>query len=177
MSTGSKTVADRLAVFIAEGFGSGRFPVAPGTVGTAVGFIWVYLLLLPRSMPIYVGGIVLGFFLAVYIGQRAEKVMGLKDPGSIVIDEITALPLVFLPAVLVHAQGSTLPSPYIYISSLKLFALPVVAFFLFRIFDVLKPFGIARIQDLPGGYGLVLDDFLAAIPSALLLWLYIKIAG
>ncbi len=177
MEPEQKSFGDKLAVFVAEGFGVGRIPVAPGTFGTIIGFAWIYLLLLPRNLWVYLLGIVAGFFLAVWIGHRAERVLGKDDPGSIVIDEITALPLAFLPAVLLHSEGSSLPSPALYVSSLKLGLLPLITFVLFRIFDVWKPLGIARIQDLPRGYGLVLDDFLAAIPSALLLLAYMKIAG
>ena len=177
MEPGPKSFSEKLAVFIAEGFGIGRMPIVPGTFGTVVGFGWIYLLLLPRNLWIYLAGIVVGFFFAVWVGHRAERALGKDDPGSIVIDEITALPLAFLPAVLLHMESGLLPSPALYVSSLKLAALPFATFVLFRIFDIWKPLGIARIQDLPRGYGLVLDDYLAAIPSALLLLLYMKIAG
>ena len=81
---------NRIIVFIAEGFGAGRIPVAPGTFGTLVGFGWMYLLLLPRSLPIYLGGTIAGLAAAVWIGGLAEKALNKKDPGSIVIDEIAA---------------------------------------------------------------------------------------
>ena len=168
--------ADRLAVFVAEGFGIGRIPFAPGTFGSALGLGWIYLLLLPRSIPLYIGGIVVGFFAAVWIGAWAERVLQKEDPGSIVLDEITAMPLAFLPAVLLTTSNAIPLPPSAFLSG-KLLLLPLLAFVLFRVFDVLKPFGIARIQSFPRGWGLVLDDFLAALPSALLLALYIKIAG
>jgi phosphatidylglycerophosphatase A len=176
MKPGGPGVADKLALFIAEGFGVGRIPFAPGTFGTLLGFVWIYLLLLPRSLPIYIAGIVLGFFLAVWLGAWGEKVAGKKDPGSIVIDEITALPLAFLPAVLVYSSTGNIPPLYLYFTG-KLIAWPILTFVLFRFFDIAKPLGIARVQNIPGGLGLVLDDFLAAIPAALLLYAYIKIAG
>ncbi|HEX7861090.1 MAG TPA: phosphatidylglycerophosphatase A [Verrucomicrobiae bacterium] len=177
MQTAPKAFGDKLTVFIAEGFGIGRIPLAPGTFGTALGFVWIYLLLVPRNLWIYLAGIVGGFFFAVWVGHRAEKILGKEDPGSIVIDEITAIPLAFLPAVLMHSNETFVPSADFYLSSLKLSALPLLTFALFRLFDVWKPLGIARIQNVPRGYGLVLDDFLAAIPSALLLYVYMKIAG
>jgi phosphatidylglycerophosphatase A len=93
-----------------------------------------------------------------------------------VLDEITALPLAFLPAVLLTGTG-TQPLPFAAFFSGRMFLLPLLAFLLFRVFDILKPFGIARIQSLPHGWGLTLDDFLAAVPAAILLALYIKIAG
>lgn len=176
MEAGNRSLPDKLVVFIAEGFGIGRVPFAPGTFGTALGFGWIFLLLIPRSIPIYLGGIVAGFFAAVWIGAWAERVLQKEDAGSIVLDEITALPLAFLPAVLLTASNSEPLPPSAFFSG-KLLILPVVSFVLFRLFDILKPFGIARVQSLHHGWGLVLDDFLAAIPSAILLAVYIKIAG
>ena len=171
-----RSTTDQCAVFVAEGFGIGRIPFAPGTFGTALGLAWIYLLLLPRNVFFFAGGIVAGFFLAVWIGSWAEKVLDRKDPGSIVIDEIAALPLAFLPAVLLTSAGvNTLPASEYFFG--KMLVLPLLAFILFRIFDIWKPLGIARVQSIGGGLGLVLDDFLAAIPAALILLLYMKIAG
>jgi phosphatidylglycerophosphatase A len=176
MEPATRSVADKIAVFVAEGLGIGRIPIAPGTFGTLLGFVWIYLLLLPRNLSIYIAGIVAGFFFAVWIGAWAEKVLGKEDPGSIVLDEITALPLAFLPAViLTSSKNLTLPASQYY--SGRLLVLAVIAFVLFRIFDVTKPLGIARVQEIGSGIGLVLDDFLAAFAAALLLLAYMKIAG
>src|SRR5688572_26843450 len=176
MEPGNRSLADRIVVFVAEGFGTGRMPFAPGTFGTALGVAWIYLLLLPRNVSVYLAGIVLGFFLAVWIGHRAEHILQKTDPVSIVIDEITAMPLAFLPAVLLMQSDGTTPAAAAFFSG-KALLLPVLTFFLFRFFDIVKPLGIARVQKAPGGWGLVLDDYLAAIASAALLLVYIKIAG
>jgi len=176
MDPGNRTLADKILLFVAEGFGAGRIPFAPGTFGTAVGFAWIYLLLLPRSISVYFAGIVAGFFLAVWIGQRAEQILQKTDPGSVVIDEITAMPLAFLPAVLLTQSAGIMPPAAAFFTG-KALLLPVLTFVLFRFFDILKPLGIARVQKAPGGWGLVLDDYLAAIASAALLFVYIKIAG
>ena len=176
MERATRSAKDKLVVFIAEGFGAGRIPFAPGTFGTLVGFAWIYLLLLPRSLPLYIAGIIFGFFAAVYIGECAEKILKKKDPGSIVIDEITAMPLAFFPAVIL-TKTSALPLAPSEFFTKKLFILPLLAFVLFRIFDVIKPLGIARIQKAPGGWGLVLDDYLAALATAVILALFISVAG
>jgi phosphatidylglycerophosphatase A len=176
MKTGRRSLGDKMVVFAAEGFGAGRIPFAPGTFGTALGFGWIYLLLLPRSLAIYCTGIVLGFFLAVWLGDRAEKIIEKTDPGSIVIDEITAMPLAFLPAVFLGQVDGTTASAATFFTG-KALLLPLLTFFLFRFFDIAKPLGIARVQKAPGGWGLVLDDYLAALASAVLLFAYIKIAG
>jgi phosphatidylglycerophosphatase A len=168
MDPGKRNPGDRFILFTAQGFGSGLAPVAPGTFGTLVGFFWIYLLLLAQCKWIYVAGIVGGFFLAVWIGGRGEKILNLKDPGSIVLDEIVAMPLAFLPPVFLNAHGAGTPPFSHYLSYPHFWAL-VLSFLLFRLFDITKPLGIDRLQDLRGGWGLVLDDFLAAFYAALLL--------
>src|SRR5688572_18745418 len=155
--------SESLILFVAEGFGSGRFPIAPGTVGTLIGFAWIYVLLIPQNVWWYIAGIVAGFFAAVWLGGKAEEICGKKDPGSIVIDEITALPLALLGAVIANSKGVwTSPFPD-YLGGKQIFVL-VITFAGFRLFDVTKPWLIARAQNLPGGWGLVIDDFLAALP-------------
>src|SRR5689334_22141711 len=162
METGTRTVGDKIILFIAEGFGAGRIPFAPGTFGTFVGFAWIYLLLVPGNLVIYVAGLLAGFFAAVWLGGRAERILGRKDPGSIVIDEIAALPLAFVGAVLPATKGIETPEFGYYFHGRQALAL-AVAFIGFRFFDVAKPWIIGRSQKLPGGWGLVIDDFLAAL--------------
>jgi phosphatidylglycerophosphatase A len=175
MGSGKHSVADKLLLFIAQGFGTGRIPIAPGTFGTLVGFGWIYLLLIPESLWLYIGGTFIGVLAAIFVGSRAEELLHEKDPGSIVIDEIVALPIAFLaPVLLFSVRGATPASSY-YLGrehALTLF----LTFALFRLFDVTKPFGINRIQKLPGGWGLVLDDVLAAMVVAICLWLFLASA-
>ena len=158
MEPGRRTAAQKLIVFVAEGFGAGRVPLAPGTVGTLVGFLWIYLLLLPGNGLIYCLGTVAGFFGSVWLGGRAEEILGRKDPGSIVIDEITALPIAFSGALLVTGIV-----PFSHFVHGKRFFVLLVTFVGFRIFDIAKPWFIVRSQNLPGGWGLTVDDFLAAL--------------
>src|SRR5205807_607319 len=82
----------RLALWIAQGFGVGRIPFAPGTFGTLVGFIWLELLLWTGSLTCFIVGMAAGFGVAVWSSGRAEKVLGKIDPSSVIIDEITAVP-------------------------------------------------------------------------------------
>ena len=161
-------------VFAAEGFWAGKFPMAPGTVGTIAGFAWIYLLLVPENIWFYLGGIFAGFFAAVWLGSRAEQILQLKDPGSIVIDEITALPLAFLSPVLFHAHGSSTPSFPHYLHGKEL-VLVFLTFALFRLFDITKPWFIHRAQNIPGGWGLVIDDFLAATFVLPFAWIFLII--
>jgi phosphatidylglycerophosphatase A len=158
MEPGRRTSAEKLIVFVAEGFGAGRFPVAPGTVGTLAGFVWVYLLLLPGSSLLYVVGTLAGFLGSVWVGGCGERILQRKDPGSIVIDEITALPLAFSGALLVTGMV-----PFSHFLRGKGLLVVLVSFMGFRIFDIAKPWIIGRSQNLPGGWGLTVDDFLAAL--------------
>ena len=86
---------DRLILLIAQGLGTGRSPVAPGTVGTLLGLPLFILLLLPGSFAFFVGSLLLLSVASVWFCGRAETILGLRDPGSIVIDEIVAVPLCF----------------------------------------------------------------------------------
>jgi len=159
----------RLILLLAEGFGTGRSPVAPGTFGTLLGFGWIFLLALPRSLPFYFAGTILGILAALWIGAKAEKILGQKDPGSIVIDEIACLPIVFVP-VLLQQPGKSAVEHFSQ-HPLELFLI----FALFRLFDIWKPMGINRSQNLPGG--LVWDDALAALAAALVLWGILALRG
>jgi len=153
--------ADRLVLWVAEGFGLGRMPVAPGTFGTAAGFAWLWVLLLAGNVWVYFAGLAAGFFGAVWIGDRAEVILDRKDPGSVVVDEIAALPLVFAGPVVLLAEGARTPGFEHYLAR-EHWAVLLLGFGLFRLFDILKPLGIRQVQEIHGGWGLVIDDFLAA---------------
>ena len=155
--------AQRLILLAAEGFGAGRSPVAPGTCGTLLGLGWIFLLLLPRSVALYLAGMIAGLVAAIWIGARAEAILQKKDPGSIVIDEIAALPIAFLPVVLM--DPGQMAAHYFGHYWIQL----ILAFAFFRLFDIWKPLGIRQSQSLPAG--LVLDDVLAAGAAGVLLWL------
>lgn len=155
-------VGDRLAVFVGTGFGLGWSPWAPGTVGTLPGFLWLWLLLLPGSLPLYVAGMAAGALGAVWIGHRSEKALKLEDPGCVVIDEIIAIPIAFSAWVVwLWMPSHEMPS------FLQLFKGANAAFAFgiwaaFRFFDILKPWPVFQVQRFGGGWGLVLDDVLAA---------------
>jgi phosphatidylglycerophosphatase A len=122
--------------------GAGRAPVAPGTFGSAVAAL--LLALIPFSRP----GLAL-FFVAVTVGgtwaaHRAERLLGEKDPGAIVIDEVAGMTLAVLPFPLTPAVLG-------------------VGFLLFRLFDIVKPFPARASQRLPGGAGVMLDDLVAGL--------------
>ena len=147
----------RLAIVLSTGFGIGYCPFAPGTLGAALGVGIYYAVVNLSAHQITLPFISVAlFFAGVYLSSAAEQRFQEKDPGKIVIDEIASFPLTML-----------FISP-----SLTRVA---VAFALNRAADILKPFPAGRIQKLRGGWGIMLDDTIAAIYANLLLRLLIVV--
>jgi phosphatidylglycerophosphatase A len=133
---------DRLAVLIATVGGTGYAPVAPGTVGSAVAAALLWLIpFSPRALVVFFVVVTVG---GLWAANRAERLLGDKDPGAIVVDEVAGLTLALL----------TLP---------RTFPVIVAAFVLFRVFDILKPYPADAVQRLPGGAGVMLDDLVAGL--------------
>lgn len=135
---------DRLILWGATGLGVGTIPVAPGTFGSLAG------LLLAWSFSGIKGGLsallILAFCgFAIWIAHEAERIMGGKDPGAIVIDEMAGM--------LIACAGLSLTA----VAAISLFVL-------FRAFDVLKPFPVGWLdRRLSGGIGIVADDLVAGL--------------
>ncbi len=130
----------------------GYLPLAPGTWGTAAGVI--FILLIPLSQTALVVIIVSGALIGSIAAGTAEEVIGEKDSGHIIIDELIG----FLVSVMF------LPQSYGYLAS---------AFLLFRFFDILKPFPIGWVEKaVKGGAGIMADDILAGILTNMVLQLW-----
>ena len=135
---------------LAFGFGTGLSPVAPGTVGSLLGVALAWLTLdlgMDAQIGIAVGMLLAGIWLC---GESARR-LGIHDHGGIVWDEIVGMyaVLIFTPFAL-----------YAWI----------VAFVLFRAFDIVKPWPIRDLDHrMKGGAGIMLDDLVAALYAALLL--------
>lgn len=150
---------DRLVLFVAEGFGSGRLKPGPGTWGTLVGLGWHALLVWLLPVWLWVAAVLTTTLLAVPVCARAEKILGKEDPGSVVLDEIVAVPWSFTGAVLFGvAPVPTMP-----------WVMWVAVFVGFRFFDIVKPPPIRQLQNFPAGWGVVVDDVAAAIATAVLI--------
>ena len=139
---------------MAWGFGSGLAPKAPGTFGTLVGLPF-YFALAWLPLPAYLAACALLFVFGCWVCGRSAHLLQVHDHGGIVFDEIvgfciTAVPLVWLSG-----------SPWWLLA----------AFGLFRFFDIIKPWPIRWLDaKVHGGFGIMVDDAIAAIFSAACLW-------
>jgi phosphatidylglycerophosphatase A len=161
----STSVSAALVVWLAQGFGLGRIPWAPGTFGSVLGLAWfAVLLLIAQWSPVSAGVLFLASIpAAVWTCEAAEIILGEHDPGSIVLDEIIALPTCFLGWVFhLWLQLGALPSLDLFFGPTTWF-IALGVFLAFRFFDVVKPWPVRQSQSLPRGWGVVVDDQLAAV--------------
>ncbi len=151
-----------LILWVAQGFGVGRAPLAPGTFGSLLGLAWFALLLVPGNPWLFVAAAVGSILLSVWVCGKAVKTLAQRDPASVVLDEIVAVPLCFAVWVCLyfHKLGA-MPAPDVFFVENWPFTLGIFA--LFRSFDILKPWPARQSQRLPGGWGVVIDDVLAAL--------------
>ena len=158
----NRKFAEWLQLWIAQGFGIGRIPFAPGTFGSVIGLLWFGLLLASGRAWIFLAGAIIGIAASVWLCGVGEKILRQKDPGSIVLDEIIAMPVCFLAWVfLVLGKTGAFPGfDYFFSSQTWLCSLGVFA--AFRFFDVIKPWPVRQSQAFPGGWGVTIDDVLAA---------------
>jgi phosphatidylglycerophosphatase A len=150
-------------LWLAQGFGIGRIPVAPGTFGSVVGLAWFAVLLLAGNIWLFLIGCLIGLALSVWLCGAGEKILKAKDPGSIVFDEIAAIPICFIGWIAIHLwKVGSFPPPEYFFSKQNI--LPTIGVFAaFRFFDVLKPWPVRQSQSLSGGWGVTVDDALAAV--------------
>ena len=134
----------RLAVFIATVGYCGYFPFAPGTVGSAAGLVVYLLVWWTGSSIVEVGLIAALFAVGVWAGTTAERYFGGVDPGPIVLDEVVGM-LITLAFIPVGWSGA------------------LAGFFIFRIYDIIKPYPAGRLEALHGGLGVMADDAMAAV--------------
>lgn len=142
----------------AFGGGVGLSPWAPGTFGTVVGVILWWILSWLPIIPYAVIAALL-FLLGCYLCGASAREMGVHDHGGIVFDEIVGFLIAGFPL---------LPALHWWVG--PLWAWLLAAFVLFRLFDIFKPPPIRWFdRNVKGGFGIMLDDVLAAIPVAILL--------
>jgi phosphatidylglycerophosphatase A len=143
-------IRSRVLTGIATAGFAGRVPFAPGTFGSLIGLPVYYVMSLFPLSVVFAG--LIGFIVfACWVAGEAEKTLGDKDPGCIVIDEIAGMAVTFF------ALDFS-------------WAVAIAGFALFRFFDVLKPFPIRYLEKrYGGGFGVVIDDVAAGVISNLVL--------
>ena len=143
------------ATFFATGFGVGFFPFAPGTVGALWGLPLAWGL---QRLPVgaQIAGIVALCLVGIPLCTAAARHLGRKDPGSIVIDEIVSLPIAFFPLI-----------------DVANWKIALSGFVLHRLFDISKPPPARQLERLPEGFGIMADDWAAAVYANLALRLVI----
>ncbi|MBO4986126.1 MAG: phosphatidylglycerophosphatase A [Bacteroides sp.] len=143
-----------IPVMIATGFGSGFSPIAPGTAGALLAtLIWFALATVFSDIPLLwvTGALIFLFtFLGIWAADKLEPYWG-EDPSRVVVDEMVGVWIALLAA----------PSGHLYYG--------LAAFALFRLFDIWKPLGIRRMERLPGGLGVMMDDILSGMYGFLVL--------
>ncbi len=172
----SRSLKDYLSLFLAT-WGVGYLPLAPGTWGALVG-VGIYLLLHKASAVVYLLAqerawrfpslegfhtslmmlVIFALSLSgIWAATQAEKLLGRKDPGVVVVDEVAGqlLSLLFVPFY---------GAPWMI----------VTGFFAFRLFDIWKPYPIRRLEMLEAGLGIMADDLLAGAYAAALVLLIIN---
>jgi phosphatidylglycerophosphatase A len=175
----SRTAGDYVALALAT-CGVGLIPVAPGTWGSAVGVVlylglgraaekaFDYVVtrgldLSPQSFPVVLTTVLLVAILCVslagtWAATRAEKLLGKKDPGAVVVDEVAGQLIAFLFVPWLAGRWTV-----------------VAGFIAFRVFDIWKPCPIRRLEGLGGGLGIMADDMLAGFYAAAVLSLLVTI--
>ena len=174
-----RTAGDYVALALAT-CGVGLIPVAPGTWGSAVG-VGVYLALVsgsekvfnyvvtrgldlsPQAFPVVLNTVLLLTILAVslvgtWAATRAEKLLGKKDPGAVVVDEVAGQLIAFLFVPWLSGRWTV-----------------VAGFLAFRLFDIWKPYPVRRLEGLGGGLGIMADDMLAGFYAAAVLSLLVTL--
>jgi len=210
----AKRPRTKLALAIATALGVGYIPKAPGTFGSFVGVITIFLsaiffvrphhwtdifswnplqdsalmdqhFLVPGSdihnaatwLPLVCASLLLVFLAlaGVWASRLAADYAGIKDPQFVVIDEVAGqhltLVLPLIPVGLPHLTSHEDFSIYAIYTALSLvnWKYLLMGFVLFRIFDIWKPYPIKRLENLPGGWGIMADDWLAGVYAAILL--------
>jgi phosphatidylglycerophosphatase A len=156
LDNASRTGVDRLALLISTVGGVGHAPLAPGTVASALTALALGVLSPSRlALAVILLAVIL---VGTWAAQEAERSLGGKDPGAIVVDEVAGMALAVLTVPLTPA-------------------VLIAGFVLFRVFDIVKPYPANALQRLPGGVGVMIDDLVAGLYALLLLVLARALVG
>ncbi|HCO26264.1 phosphatidylglycerophosphatase A family protein [Gimesia maris] len=160
-----RNIKKQTILLCATGLGIGWIPRAPGTFGSLLGPPLVAgLLWFHPGWPVYLLVSVIIFLLGVYFCDQGAKLLGIDDPGCIVFDEIGAFTVVLLPAF--HLE-----------LNLRFFWVSVIGFLWFRLFDIWKPWPVRYFDRIHGGWGIMTDDYVAAVYAAICLYVTLILLG
>jgi len=139
------------------GLGTGLLPRAPGTWGSLLA-VPLFIVLHPYGQAVFIASVAALFVIGVYLSGRTARALGVHDHQAIVIDEVAGMLVTW---IAVEPGWATIAA----------------GFLLFRLFDILKPWPIRRIdQSLSGGAGIMLDDLVAGLMAAAVLQLLVQVA-
>lgn len=149
-----RTFTEKFSLFIATGFGIGLIaPFAPGTFGSAAGVALAYAVTrLPLALQIPVCLVLT--LAAIPFCEVAERLLGIRDDGRITADEWMLFPIALIGIPLADLPGWSM----------------IIFFVVVRVFDIIKPPPARGLQAIPGGRGIVIDDFIANLYSLAVNW-------
>jgi phosphatidylglycerophosphatase A len=146
----------RLGLFVATCGYLGYVPIAPGTFGSAAGLVVFAAVRWSGSAGLELAVIALLLAIGVWSGNVAERHFGGVDPAPVVLDEVVGM-LITLALIPVNLPGA------------------IVGFLLFRLLDVIKPWPANRLEALPGGFGVMADDAMAAVYGNMVIRLLVAV--
>lgn len=177
----ARSATDYFALAIAT-CGVGYLPLAPGTWGSLVGIVVfaatravltkIFFAAAPTRftlLDVYYAVCAFEFvvlagitFLGTWAASRTEKLSGKKDPGKVVVDEVAGQFIALM------------PGPYLL--GIAWWA-ALLAFVLFRFFDIVKPYPARKLESLPAGLGIMADDLVAGVYAAVVLMVIVSITS
>ncbi len=141
----------RLALAVGTVGGAGFFPIAPGTVGSAIG-VAVYLLTARWPAAWQIGLLAAISLIGTWGATGTARALGREDPGPVIVDEVAGQLLTLL-LTGVGVVGA------------------IAGFFIFRILDIVKPWPARNFEALHGGVGIMADDLMAGLYGNILMWI------
>lgn len=152
-----KKLGSHILYYLATGLGVGLIPFAPGTFGSMLALILAMLIYPVSGLPQLLL-VCITIVVAIYSSNWLAEAEDQKDPSFVVIDEVAGMfvTLLWLPRPLGLAAW-------------------VAAFLLFRVFDIWKPWPVHKLEKLPGGVGIVLDDVAAGILANIVLQVWLRL--
>lgn len=156
---------------IATCFGLGWLPVAPGSWGSLPPAVLFWLMMWlgapgPATAAVMAILLVLGCVACIYCAPASIAATGRNDPGEVVTDEFAAQALTFLAVSLTVPRG---------LSGGEALLLAGFGFLVFRVLDIGKPWPIKKLERLPAGWGVLADDLVAGLVSAILVYIAMRL--